>query len=82
MFKWYQNSPKARALVRAVVVGVIAYLVGVFKDGGSDWKTVLWGIGGAVVYAIAGALTPLEPLVGVKTQIKVPADTTQTQPIS
>lgn len=81
--KWYRNNPAARLVVRAIVVGVIAYFVQVLRAGQDafDWRTFLWGLGSAAAYAAIGVFTPVEPQVGVKAKVRVPAKSTQTHPI-
>lgn len=76
MFRSFRNSPKVRLAVRAIVVAVIAYGVKVFGAGVEAFSLVpfLWGLGSAGVYALVGVFTPVEPNVGVKARVKVPAE--------
>jgi hypothetical protein len=67
----FRTNPVVRMYARAIAVGVVAYLVLVFHAGKDvfDLATFVWGLGGAIVYAIAGYLLPIEPKVGVKTDV-------------
>ncbi len=65
----YKTSPLFRAALRAALGGVSAYLAVALKQDGVDWQTLLYGAAGAAFFAVVGALTPIEPQVGVKTQV-------------
>ena len=72
---WYRSNPAARMWTRAIAFAVLGYLVKVFGSGADAFELspFLWGLGSAVVYAIVGAMSPLEPMVGVKARVDVPA---------
>jgi len=65
----FKTNPAVRAAVRSVVVAVLTYLVGGFTTGFGDWKSVAYGVGAAAAYALLGVLTPIEPKVGIKTEV-------------
>lgn len=73
---WYRNSPAARMYVRALAVAVAVYVCKTFQAGVDEFELApfVWGLGSAVVYSVLGALTPIEPMVGVKAKVEVPAD--------
>lgn len=78
--KLYRESPAFRAFVRTVAAAVIAYLVAARAKGNEfgDLHALLYGLYGAVLYAVAGYFTGLEPFVGVKpknVQVPVPPAT-------
>jgi hypothetical protein len=62
----FRNSPGFRMGVRTVVVAILGYLLVVFGTGleAFELDSFLWGFGQALVYAVVGLLTPMEPFVG------------------
>lgn len=66
----YKNSPTLRAGIRAFTVAVVGYVVFAIKSGEPfEWRNVLWSALTSGGYAIIGILTPVEPKVGVKTDV-------------
>lgn len=78
MFDLYRSSPQLRAFLRALAAGVVVYFIKIQGDGYEAFElaSFLWGLAGVVVISAAGYLTPLEPLIGVKAKVEVPAATT------
>ncbi len=72
MMAWFKKYPQVRAGLRTVAVAVIAYLVTARAKGNEfgDLSSFLYGLYGAIVYAVAALVTPLEPLIGVKAPIQ------------
>lgn len=68
---WWRHDPKARLIVRTFVVGVVAYVTSALSSGDAFGRGMnfVWGAVGAGAYAVIGALTPVEPLVGVKAHV-------------
>lgn len=73
--KLYRESPAFRAFVRTVAAAVIAYLVAARAKGNEfgDLHSFAYGLYGAILYAVAGFFTGLEPFVGVRPKnVQVP----------
>lgn len=68
----FKTNPAVRMALRAVAVGVLAYLATTFRNGQGAFNlsTFAWGLGAAAVYAVVGLVTPIEPKVGVKTDVQ------------
>lgn len=66
----WRRYPAVRMTLRAMAVAVITFFASSFAAGDVvDWKGVLYGAGAAALYALLGILTPLEPKVGIKSQV-------------
>jgi hypothetical protein len=76
MTTWYRNNPQARMYVRAMAVAVAVYVCKVFQSGVEAFELApfVWGLGSAAAYLVIGFLTPMEPMVGAKAKVEVPAD--------
>lgn len=71
----FTTSPELRAALRGVLLAVLVYLAKVFgsDSGAFELESFVWGLGGVLVYAFIAILSPLEPFVGVKSRVEVPA---------
>lgn len=71
----FRNNPSVRFWVRTLVVAALGYLNTTLVAGvaqGFDYRAFLFGLLGTLVgaaYAAVGAATPVEPKVGVKTDV-------------
>lgn len=66
----WRRSPAVRMTVRAMAVAVLTFFATSFAAGDVvDWKGLLYGAAAAAIYALLGILTPMEPKVGIKTQV-------------
>lgn len=73
MIKLWRENAGVRVFARTVAVAVIMYVFDVYR-GENEYLGLtpfLVGLGGAVVFAIAGLLG-LEPFVGIKPKVEVP----------
>lgn len=66
---WYKGNAKVRFVVRTAVTAATAYGVSAVKNGHIDARSLIYGAAGAVFYALVGLVTPVEPKVGVKTEV-------------
>jgi len=71
----FKSSPAVRMWVRVIVLAILSWFVQLPLD--NDWssRTLISGAL-AVAYAIIGLLTPMEPMVGIKSKVEVPRETT------
>jgi hypothetical protein len=71
---WWKSNPKVRFAARTIAVAVAAYVVNAILAGGfTDARSFAIGALTAGATATAGLLG-LEPFVGVKAKVDVPAD--------
>ncbi len=69
LIELWKTNPAVRALARVAVVAVAGYATAAIKEGVTDWKSFAGGAVTAAIYAVVGAVTPVEPKVGVKTAV-------------
>jgi hypothetical protein len=74
----FKSSPTLRFWVRTLVVAALGYVTTTLTAGiadGFDWQKFALGLLGTLAgaaYAVIGASTPVEPFVGIQTEVEVP----------